>query len=53
MKYLLLTLLTLFVLSSCNTNKTINHQGIREWKAGKMKPSNRRPNERPQCIDSW
>lgn len=52
------TVLTLFtvvvVLSSCQTAyHTQNTYGIREWKAGKMMKHNRRPNERPQCVDAW
>lgn len=41
------------LLTSCQTQRVRNHSGIREWKAGKMMPHNRRPHERPQCIDSW
>ena len=59
-KVFTLGLIALF-LSSCYSQydsygryrNSKNHSGIREWKAGKMKKSNRRSNERPQCIDSW
>jgi hypothetical protein len=50
----LLFLAALIMLSSCyNGQQVQNHKGIREWKSGKQMLKNRRPNERPQCIDSW
>lgn len=53
MKTLLVVLSVLIISTGCSYNTAQNHKGIREWKAGKMAKSNRRPNERPQCIDSW
>jgi hypothetical protein len=54
MRILILTMIVILSITSCQTQQHAkNHSGIREWKAGKQMPRNRRPNERPQCIDSW
>ena len=54
MKNLFLFAIAIFLLASCTpTNQTRNHSGVREWKAGKQMPRNRRAYERPQCVDSW
>jgi hypothetical protein len=54
MKNLFIFTFAIMLMASCTpTQHAKNHSGIREWKAGKQMPRNRRANERPQCIDSW